>query len=85
MEKQDIRWTTFSTSIGICGVSWKSQEVTAFFLPEASGKSVEKRLKRLPEIREPQLRRDGLGSSSKSESTYGRSLAGFFFRAFTLL
>jgi methylated-DNA-[protein]-cysteine S-methyltransferase len=47
MEKQDSGWTTFSTSLGICGMSWKAQEVTSFFLPEASKKSVAKRLKRM--------------------------------------
>lgn len=47
MKKQDAGWTTFSTSLGVCGVSWKAQGITSFSLPEASGKSIEKRLKEI--------------------------------------
>jgi O-6-methylguanine DNA methyltransferase len=47
MDKQNTGWTTFSTPLGICGMSWNTQGVTSFFLPEASGKSIEKRLKEI--------------------------------------
>jgi O-6-methylguanine DNA methyltransferase len=50
MGKQDVGWTTFSTSLGVCGVSWNAQGITSFSLPEASGKSIEKRLKEVTGI-----------------------------------
>lgn len=47
MEKQNAGWTTFPTSFGVCGVSWNEEGITSFSLPEASEKSLEKRLKNI--------------------------------------
>ena len=47
MEKLDADWTTFSTSLGVCGVGWTARGVEWFFLPEASRISVETRLKKV--------------------------------------
>ncbi len=43
----DATWTTFSTSFGICGVSWDTHGITSFLLPEVPGKSVEAHLKKM--------------------------------------
>lgn len=47
MDKQDPAWTTFSTSLGVCGVSWTAGGIDSFSLPEASGASIERRLKKI--------------------------------------
>jgi O-6-methylguanine DNA methyltransferase len=47
MEGSDTAWTTFSTSLGVCGVGWTARGVDSFSLPEASGTSVETRLKEI--------------------------------------
>ncbi len=47
MQKQEAAWISFSTALGTCGVSWDAQGITSFLLPEAPGKSVETRLKRM--------------------------------------
>jgi len=47
MKESDAAWTTFSTSAGTCGVSWNAQGITSFYLPEASGKRMEGRLKKM--------------------------------------
>ena len=30
MEKSDAAWTTFSTSLGVCGVSWTARGIDSF-------------------------------------------------------
>jgi O-6-methylguanine DNA methyltransferase len=47
MEKLDADWTTFSTSLGVCGVGWTARGAEWFFLPEESRISVETRLKKV--------------------------------------
>jgi O-6-methylguanine DNA methyltransferase len=44
MEKFDAGWTTFSTSLGVCGVSWTSRGIDSFSLPVATGAAIETRL-----------------------------------------
>ena len=44
MERPDAAWTTFSTSLGVCGVSWTLRGINSFFLPEATGAAIETRL-----------------------------------------
>jgi O-6-methylguanine DNA methyltransferase len=44
MEEPDATWTTFSTSLGVCGVSWTLRGINSFFLPEATGAAIETRL-----------------------------------------
>lgn len=44
MEKSDAAWTTFSTSLGVRGVSWTVGGIGSFSLPEAAGRSIETRL-----------------------------------------
>jgi len=45
MKKLTAGWTTFQTSMGICGISWNVHGITSFQLPEASGIQIENRLK----------------------------------------
>lgn len=40
-------WTTFHTSLGICGLAWNHAGITAFCLPEASEKQMRMRLKKI--------------------------------------
>jgi O-6-methylguanine DNA methyltransferase len=47
MKSQDPAWTAFSTSLGVCGVSWTNSGINAFLLPEPSGTAIEKRLKEI--------------------------------------
>src|SRR4030042_5211162 len=49
MEESDAAWTTFSTSLGVCGVRWTVRGIDSFFLPEASGTNIERRLKEITE------------------------------------
>jgi len=53
MKKNNEKWTTFSTGPGICGISWNDEGVTSFHLPEASGRLIEKRLKKITGNPEP--------------------------------
>lgn len=41
MERPDAAWTTFSTSLGVCGVSWTLPGTNSFFLPEATRAAIE--------------------------------------------
>ncbi len=50
MEKLDAEWTTFSASLGVCGVGWTARGIEWFLLPEASRISVETRLKKVTGI-----------------------------------
>ncbi len=45
--KPDAEWATFSTSLGICGVSWDTHGIMSFLLPEVPGKSIEAHLKKM--------------------------------------
>jgi O-6-methylguanine DNA methyltransferase len=45
MEKPEEAWTTFSTALGVCGLSWTSQGIASFSLPETSGEMLEQQLK----------------------------------------
>ncbi|MBI5251762.1 MAG: methylated-DNA--[protein]-cysteine S-methyltransferase [Desulfomonile tiedjei] len=64
MEKPDAAWTTFSTAMGVCGVSWSTSGIDSFFLPEPSGTAIEQRLKEIT----------GKTSSSSSPPTWVREL-----------
>lgn len=48
MERPGAAWTTFSTSLGVCGVSWTSRGIESFSLPEATGAAIETRLAAIP-------------------------------------
>ncbi len=49
-ERTDSGWTTFSTALGVCGMSWTSQGIDSFSLPEPSGTRVAERLRKLTGI-----------------------------------
>lgn len=46
-------WTTFETSIGVCGMSWVDGEVTAFLLPERTIKEIQRKLVSLTGKKDP--------------------------------
>lgn len=50
METPDAGWTTFSTALGVCGMSWTPQGIESFSLPEPSRASMEERLRNITGI-----------------------------------
>lgn len=46
MTNSTAGWTTFQTSIGICGISWNAYGITSFKLPESSGMQIEHSLRK---------------------------------------
>jgi O-6-methylguanine DNA methyltransferase len=45
MERPYAAWITFSTALGICGMSWSPEGIDFFSLPETSATSIEERLR----------------------------------------
>lgn len=46
MNRSQEGWTTFSTALGVCGLSWNAKGLTSFSLPQASTQDVEKHLQK---------------------------------------
>jgi methylated-DNA-[protein]-cysteine S-methyltransferase len=44
MERPDAAWTTFSTSLGVCGLSRTSRGIDSVSLPDTTGAAIETRL-----------------------------------------